>query len=232
MRIDFHVHSERSPDGIHSINEMVKYAKKVGLDGIAITDHNKLIHKHEAKELTKDYGILVIPGIEGGPWASGKHWIALNIEDVPQGKEINEILKYVEDEGGTSIAPHPYSTRGFKNYEELGFDTVEVLNGFVFEPFWKRRINHTKIPPIGGSDAHAKYMLGYTWTEVDSGETIEDVLESVRKGHCNPEGSKIPRSMLLRYYTQFFLKYTTFYGKRQRQKQKQKKYESAAYPHY
>ena len=42
LKIDFHVHSSLSPDGIDSLDALVEAAKKAGLDGIALSDHDLL----------------------------------------------------------------------------------------------------------------------------------------------------------------------------------------------
>lgn len=60
MKADMHIHSTVS-DGYYSIEEIIEMAKKRGLDAIAITDHDTLSH---AKQIPKDCGILVMPGIE------------------------------------------------------------------------------------------------------------------------------------------------------------------------
>jgi len=40
LKIDLHIHSQYSTDGLSKPESIVKRAKKKGLDGIAITDHN------------------------------------------------------------------------------------------------------------------------------------------------------------------------------------------------
>ena len=128
MKADFHVHTNRSVDGVHSPRVMVKCAKKAGLDTIAITDHGRLFPWIEARRLTREFGLLVIPGIEGGDIAVQKHWIALGISAVPQELSIRQILSHIRNDAGLSIAPHPHTRLGFSDYATLGFDAVEALN--------------------------------------------------------------------------------------------------------
>lgn len=62
--IDMHVHT-RASDGIFSPSEIVYWAKKLGLKGIAITDHDTVEGIEEAIEVSKKYNdFFVIPGIE------------------------------------------------------------------------------------------------------------------------------------------------------------------------
>ncbi len=202
MKVDFHVHTNRSIDAVHNPRQMVKGAKKTGLDAIVITDHNCLFPKSEAQRLTKEFGILVIPGIEGGNIAVQKHWIALGVERQITKSRIDSILSFIKNEGGLSIAPHPHSRLGFSDYTALGFDAVESLNGCA--PDSNQRVNNSgRIPEVGGSDAHALPMLGFTWTRINSDATVESILEAVRKGWCRPGGSTIPFFDILRFYPQY-----------------------------
>ena len=161
MHVDFHVHTNRSVDGVHSPREMVKYAKSVRLDAIAITDHNRLFSWKEARRLSKEFNIVVIPGIEGGNIAIQKHWIALGIERCIEDFGILKILNDIRTEAGLSVAPHPHTHQGYENYAELGFDAVESLNGT--EPKANARIRNIRgIPEVAGSDAHSFPMMGFS----------------------------------------------------------------------
>lgn len=193
LKIDLHVHTRRSPDGAHSLRSMVKYARKIGLDGIAITDHNKLLSKKIAREISREFGILVIPGIEGGNMISGKHWLGLFIDTLPIDAQISEIIKKIRNEGGISIAPHPYTRQGYHDFNAAAFDAVEGLNGTTArsDEIFKQK-NHQYMPITAGSDAHAIPMLGYTWTRIDAEKNIDDILEAIQKGRCVPEGTLIP----------------------------------------
>ncbi|MEN6444334.1 MAG: PHP domain-containing protein [Methanoregula sp.] len=199
MNVDFHVHTNRSVDGVHSPRAMVKCARAAGLDAIAITDHNRLFPWIEAQRLAKEFGVLVIPGIEGGDIAIQKHWLALGIMVPPAGWAIKSVLRRIRNQGGLCVAPHPHTRLGYGNYAALGFDAVESLNGA--EPGSNRQVrNVTHIPEVAGSDAHAGPMLGTVWTEVDAEGTAEDVLEAVRHGRCTPAGTTIPGRDILNYY--------------------------------
>lgn len=208
MRIDFHVHTSRSPDGLHSLRETVKYARRVGLDGIAVTDHGRLLSRREADRLTGEFGILVIPGIEGGHMALERHWIGLCIDSLPASGEIAGVLAHIDAGGGLSIAPHPHSCTGYSSYARLGFDAVEAFNGT--DRLSNSLVRNTAgLPETAGSDAHATYMLGYTWTEVERCENVDEVLEAVRQGRCRPAGSLVPAHKKMQFYGRAFVRYTT-----------------------
>ncbi|MCL2474858.1 MAG: PHP domain-containing protein [Chloroflexi bacterium] len=61
--IDLHIHTTAS-DGIYSPKEIVSKAKTMGLQTIAITDHDTVSGLKEAMQAAKLYQIEVIPGVE------------------------------------------------------------------------------------------------------------------------------------------------------------------------
>jgi hypothetical protein len=175
---------------------MVRRAKMAGLDGIAITDHNALFPAKEARDLSREFGILVIPGIEGGRIALGRHWIALGIADIPTCTSIPDILASVDSQNGVSIAPHPCSPAGIPRFADLGFTAAEQINGTEYRT--NRRVAVPEgIAALGSSDAHAAYMLGHTWTRMMCDATVDDVLGCLERGACTPEGSVVPFPLFL-----------------------------------
>jgi predicted metal-dependent phosphoesterase TrpH len=65
--IDLHIHSTYS-DGILSPSAIVDLAKKVGVQALALTDHDTVAGVAEARAHGKKTGVEVIPGIEISSW--------------------------------------------------------------------------------------------------------------------------------------------------------------------
>lgn len=63
MSFDLHCHTKIS-DGSSSIDEVIALAKKIGLQGIAITDHDTLAGSTRAAVLGKRAGLEVLTGVE------------------------------------------------------------------------------------------------------------------------------------------------------------------------
>jgi predicted metal-dependent phosphoesterase TrpH len=61
--VDLHIHSTYS-DGTLSVEEIIKTAKNMGLQTIAITDHDTIEQIPDCSTFGKKYGITVIPGVE------------------------------------------------------------------------------------------------------------------------------------------------------------------------
>ena len=60
---DLHIHSRYS-DGSYRPGEIFRIAKKNGFKAVSITDHDCVDVYPEARELSKNYGIEFIPGVE------------------------------------------------------------------------------------------------------------------------------------------------------------------------
>ena len=63
---DFHLHSALSPCGDSDMtpNNIVGMAKIIGLDAIAVTDHNTVGNVRAAMEVGRELGVTVVPGME------------------------------------------------------------------------------------------------------------------------------------------------------------------------
>ncbi len=63
---DLHLHSCLSPCGDMDMtpNNLVNMAKLLGLDVIALTDHNTSLNCEAAIKVGEEVGVLVIPGME------------------------------------------------------------------------------------------------------------------------------------------------------------------------
>ncbi|MGI5959108.1 MAG: PHP domain-containing protein [Massiliimalia sp.] len=63
MKGDLHCHTKLS-DGSEGIEEVVAMAKRIGLDFLAITDHDTIASFSRSKILGERYGVQIIPGVE------------------------------------------------------------------------------------------------------------------------------------------------------------------------
>ena len=63
MKGDLHCHSKLS-DGSQGIEDIIAMSKKMGLDFVAITDHDTMASHSRAKIVGARYGVQVIPAVE------------------------------------------------------------------------------------------------------------------------------------------------------------------------
>ena len=64
MLIDLHVHSNHTRGCNASVRDVVRRAREVGLDGVAITDLNTLDALPEVRTAAQEEGILALCGVE------------------------------------------------------------------------------------------------------------------------------------------------------------------------
>lgn len=132
MKLDPHIHSIYSGDSDSQIKDILKQAQKVGLNAIAISDHNTTKGSKVAIEESKNVeNLLVIPSIEISSYSG--HILGLGVtEEIPKGRSAIETVERIHDAGGLAIIPHPYSyyRHGLfiKIDDNLSNDGVETLN--------------------------------------------------------------------------------------------------------
>jgi len=77
LKIDLHVHTIYSRDSLITRKDLTFYARKRGLNGVAITDHDRI---DGALKIAKETDFLVIPGIEVS--SLNGHIIGLNVSEL------------------------------------------------------------------------------------------------------------------------------------------------------
>ncbi|HSB02763.1 MAG TPA: PHP domain-containing protein, partial [Anaerolineales bacterium] len=103
---DLHIHTIYSYDGTASVPAVLARAKQVGLNVIAITDHDEIKGARKAFELAPEFDIEVIPGIEITT-AEGDVLALFVTEKIEPGLSLMETIIKVGEAGGICIAPHP-----------------------------------------------------------------------------------------------------------------------------
>ncbi|MCX5718424.1 MAG: CehA/McbA family metallohydrolase [Nitrospirae bacterium] len=196
MLFELHSHSWYSQDkfgshGLCSPVELVKRARRLGLSGIAITDHNSFKAWDSLKNIHLD-DFVIVPGQEIS--TNQGHLIALGInEEIKAGGHFLETIDKIRSQGGISIAPHPFDL----NENGLGeraqhADAVEVFNSMNLDIFSNMRARifadyHNK-SKVSGSDAHTNYMVGRGVTSVRSEGDLDSVIEAIKAGRTTPLG--------------------------------------------
>lgn len=189
MEIELHSHSHYSKgaklpvEAIPSPKEVVREVKRKGLDAVALTDHNVISGWKEAKAEAKKLGIMFIPGMEIN--SREGHVVGLGItEAVPRGLSIEETVERIRDQGGISVATHPFDIKGDGLREHFRkCDAVEIFNSLNMDRFSnfliRRKIG--SFPAVVGSDAHTLSMIGNSVNIVDA-DSVDGALKEIIKG--------------------------------------------------
>jgi predicted metal-dependent phosphoesterase TrpH len=93
---DLHVHTNFSKDGESSVEEILIRAEEVGLDVIAITDHDSI--EGAKKALLYNTSVLVIPGIE--VTTRQGHLLVLGVTElIPSGLDVIDTVEIARKMG-------------------------------------------------------------------------------------------------------------------------------------
>jgi predicted metal-dependent phosphoesterase TrpH len=195
LKIDLHIHSYYSYDSVITPKDLIFYAKKHGLDAIAVTDHDRI---DGALKIVKEKDFLIIPGIEVS--SLNGHIIGLNVHEViPAKLGVDETVDRIHVAGGIAVACHPitFFKGSLGSHTNSRFDAVEVINASAF-PFsysvnrGKRLALQLGKAQTAGSDAHYGPEIGCAYTLVEAELEFEDVIRALTKGLCEPFGKAIP----------------------------------------
>lgn len=188
MKYDLHVHSKYSYDSLLEPKNIIKIARKRGLQGIAITDHNTIRGGTEAKKISGGTGLEVIVGSEIRTEFGDLIGLFLN-EEIAPGR-FSEVIELIKKQGGVSILAHPY--RQYKHPELLAgqTDAVEIYNSRSRprdNEQAKKLAGHLKVPVSAGSDAHTGFEIGKGLLVTDG--ALERDFKNTLSGKARFEGS-------------------------------------------
>ncbi len=195
---DLHMHTIYSYDGTATVPAVLRRAKEIGLDVIAITDHDEINGALEAVKLASHYGVEVIPGIEITT-AEGDLLALFITEKVEAGLSLVETVLKVRELGGVCIAPHPMTGgMGMKSLSALSIlkalcnrdvkgtligietyngTTIDRTNNYYSDTrFFANGLNMAQ---TGNSDAHVLDTIGFGATEFE-GNTAADLLKALK----------------------------------------------------
>ena len=200
LKGDLHCHTVHS-DGLNSVEEIVRNAVGLGLDFLAVTDHNTSTHFEELERLS-DLPIVLIPGEEvttywghANMWGL-REWIDFRCADEAS---IDRVRRYVLQKGGLISVNHPKSVGPpwfFRGWD--GYPSMEVwqapwrfYNWESLERWDSLLRSGQRVVAVGGSDVHSippaeprhPHGLANPTTWVYAEPTEASVLDAIRAGH-------------------------------------------------
>ena len=214
MLIDIHTHTYPvSDDSLLDPEELILQAKKVGLDGVCITDHDGFWTPQDIKKLSDKTDFLVIPGCE--VTTEDGHLLVYGLREYIFGMHKSDFVKeLVTEQGGAIVVAHPYRrvyrdptpdnnspydqmiSKGLKNKALKLSDAIEINNGRGSRnenKFSADLAKELKMPGTGASDAHKISDIGtYATNFYDQIKNESDLIKAIKSGRFTSEKVKQP----------------------------------------
>jgi len=212
-RADLHLHTHYS-DGWPSPPAVVEAAAHLGLDIIAITDHDTIEGALRGAEYASRRAGA--PSVIVGEEVSSRdgHILGLFLERrVRPGMSARATVDAIHRQGGVAVAVHPFwrterSARGSRVHGvgwdavELDFDAIEVENStpgfYIFNQMAHRACDAAGRSELGNSDAHIVDAIGRAYTTFP-GRTPADLRIAIEQRTTRAHRSPYRAVGLLRY---------------------------------
>ena len=194
---DLHLHTMAS-DGTASALTMLERAEALGLDVIAITDHDRIDAAVAARAISaaRNMHVQVIVGEEVSTLQG--HLLALFIsERVRPLRSLRRTIAEIHEQGGIAIPAHPLFPHFLCTQEgalrsvaadrdpACHPDAIEGYNPTIFGKYVRGRVNRLaaelSIPIVGNSDAHVPAAVGRAWTSFP-GSTADELRAAILSG--------------------------------------------------
>lgn len=177
LKLDLHLHTIYSGDSLIKPDDLIKQAKKRGLDGFAITDHDDLSAYKILKKKALKKDLIVIPGMEIETHIGEVIGLFLREEIDVMDNHFFTIIKKIKDQQGIVLIPHPFDFLRDNHLKmnlltdsiiEKYIDGIEIVNSRIIFPFCvnkaKKFNERYGLFETGGSDAHTIKEIGNSYT--------------------------------------------------------------------
>lgn len=182
-KYDLHIHSYYSRCSRNRPEDILKAAKRAGLNGIAITDHHTMRAYPILKRLNMDKNFEIIPGEEITTQYGDV--LGLYIHKDIVSRDFFQVIKEIKSQGGLVIIPHPFRPVSWQKFRypleaiKGKIDALETFNSRNFpyaNNLARKEALRLKIPQVGSSDGHMLIDIGngYTLFKGDLRKALRD----------------------------------------------------------
>jgi len=203
--IDLHTHTyPTSDDSRLTPDQLISEAKRIGLDGVCITDHDGFWKPEDISKLSDKYKFTILPGCE--VTTEEGHLLVYGLKRYIFGMhKASFVKKLIDQENGAVVVAHPYRRNyyEYKNTNKLHYkkmidkasknpvfnlsNAIEVLNGKGSEKennFSLDLAKKLKMKGTGASVAHKIEDIGTCATEFFNPiHDIKDLIKELQTGN-------------------------------------------------
>jgi predicted metal-dependent phosphoesterase TrpH len=185
MKIDLHVHSKFSGDSLNDAEDIIRSAKRAGIDGVAVVDHGTIKGGEVTARLNKDDEFIVITGAEIK--TNRGEVIGYFLNEEIRSRRLIEVIDEMREQDALISIPHPFDVFRFnrvKDPEAVAehVDAVEVFNSrCMFDSFNKRALDLSRersLAVTAGSDAHHPDEIGSAGVVLKGERIREEILRN------------------------------------------------------
>lgn len=215
LRVELHCHTIYSKDSLTTVEALLETAQRLGIDRVAITDHNSIAGALAARKLDAE---RVIVGEEIRT-TEGELLAYFLQEEIPPYLSPVETIARLKAQGAFISVPHPFDLRrsGWQPADLLEIiphvDAIEVFNSRCMLARFNEQAaglaREHNLPATVGSDAHTLMELGRSTLRLPEFCNAEELRGVIRQGkaetrlspfwvNASSMGAKIYKRLLAR----------------------------------
>ena len=190
LRADLHVHTRYSEDSISTPENIVQHCLKVGINCVAITDHNEISGAFEVERIAP-FKVIIGEEILTNQGEVIGYFLR---KKIPSRLSPEETVVRIKAQGGLVCVPHPYDR--FRSGAKLRKNALEKIipDTDLIEVFNSRAMllrdsaralelaQKHGLPGTAGSDAHIAREIGSTYMEIPEFNDVEQFRQALRQG--------------------------------------------------
>lgn len=189
LKTEFHCHTIYSKDSLTQPADLVRAARRRGLDRVIVTDHNSIGGARAAQALAPE---MIIVG-EEIKTTRGEILAAFVTQEIPANLTPQETIRRLRDQGAFISVSHPFDVMRNGHWDEPDLveilplvDAIETFNSrCVRAEFNTQAANFARQRGVAGtvgSDAHAAFELGRAHLALPTFEGGEGLRAVIRQG--------------------------------------------------
>lgn len=187
LTLEFHCHTHASKDSLTRPADLIKAARRKGIDRLVITDHNSIAGALEAQAI--DPGLVIVG--EEIMTTQGEILAAFVQEEIPAFLSPQETIRRLKEQGAFISVSHPFDEMRAGGWKESDLmeiipfvDAIEIYNSRCMLPRFNRlarefAVKHNLAGTVG-SDAHAAFEVGRSVLLLDQFTGPEEMREVIR----------------------------------------------------
>lgn len=190
LKADLHVHTRYSKDSVSPPEEIVQHCLKIGINCLAVTDHDSIAGALETKRIAP-FKVIIGEEILTN---SGEIIGYFLKEEVPPHLSPEDTVKRIKAQGGLVCIPHPCDclrpqSKLRRHALERIMPQVDLIETFNSRTLLSRDAAHARelaqkygLPGTAGSDAHVIQEVGRSYIELPEFNDAEQFRQALVQG--------------------------------------------------